>query len=230
MEYATQIDPQHRALLRCTSSMMCRQDLRSCAAVGCYVGIATQDYDYLKVKMNVEVSAHSATSTTLSVASGRLAFTFDLKGPALSIDTACSSSLVAAHLSFISLMKGDVESTLTCGVNLILIERNTIMFQRAGMLAPDGRCKTLDASADGYIRAEGCEIILLAASSDDVMQLNVALGGSAVNQDGRSSSLTAPNGPTQHAVIKSALLDGRFSASDVTSLHLHGTGTSLGDP
>ena len=125
---------------------------------------------------------------------------------------------------------GDLDGTAVCGVNLILARRNTMMFQRAGMLAPDGRCKTLDASADGYVRAEGCEVVMITSGNVEGTSYSVALGGSAVNQDGRSSSLTAPNGPSQQDVIKSALSHGNVSAADVMSLQMHGTGTSLGDP
>ncbi|EEH59308.1 uncharacterized protein MICPUCDRAFT_13786, partial [Micromonas pusilla CCMP1545] len=223
---AINTDPQQRVLLLTAVNA----DVMSCMekkAIGVYTGMSYVDYAKIIARDINGFTSQTASGTSQSVASGRLAYTFDLKGPALSIDTACSSSLVAAHIGTraVGTRECATAAISICGVNLTLLAYTTAMFQRAGMLAPDGRCKTLDASADGYVRAEGCEIILLAASSDDVTQLSVALGGSAVNQDGRSSSLTAPNGPTQHAVIKSALLDGRFSASDVTSLHLHGTGT-----
>ena len=148
--------------------------------------------------------------------------------------------MTSQYLALLSIMvlplkqgvsSGDLDGTAVCGVNLILARRNTMMFQRAGMLAPDGRCKTLDASADGYVRAEGCEVVMLAAGGSGASAgYSVALGGSAVNQDGRSSSLTAPNGPSQQDVIGTALRDGSVSAADVMSLQMHGTGTSLGDP
>ena len=226
-EEATQMDPQHRMLMQCAQSAIGPAGTGRSGFLASLVGIATQDYEILKSAYNEPIGVHSATSNALSVAPGRLAFAFDLKGPSLSIDTACSSSLVAAHLGLRGLSRGDFDGAVVAGVSLILAGRNTMMFQRAGMLAPDGRCKTLDAGADGYVRAEGCEVITLTC---DASEVGVALGGSAVNQDGRSSSLTAPNGPSQQGVISAALKAGGILAAEVTSLQMHGTGTPLGDP
>ena len=226
---ATIIDPQQRVLL---GAAVDAEVARHAAAAGegsrcaVYVGLSYVDYAKLAGSDPADFRAQTAAGVSLSVASGRLAFCFNLKGPTLSIDTACSSSLVATHLGARAMGAGECRSAAVCGVNLTLLALTTAMFQRAGMLAPDGRCKTLDASADGYVRAEGCEVIMLTCSAE----AGVALGGSAVNQDGRSSSLTAPNGPSQQGVIGSALKDGGVFASDVTSLQMHGTGTALGDP
>ncbi len=120
-------------------------------------------------------------------------------------------------------------AALAGGINMMLLGSTTAMFQRAGMLAPDGRCKALDAAADGYVRAEGCAMLLLAAAGAAQQPLAL-LAGSAVNQDGRASSLTAPNGPSQQQVIRAALASGGLDAGDVRSLQMHGTGTALGDP
>jgi len=223
------MDPQQRVLLgAAVDSEVARHAVASGEGSRCavYVGLSYVDYAKLSGSDPAEFRAQTAAGVSLSVASGRLAFCFNLKGPTLSIDTACSSSLVAAHLGTRAMRVGECTSAAMCGVNLTLLAHTTAMFQRAGMLAPDGRCKTLDASADGYVRAEGCEVIMLTCNAE----AGVTLGGSAVNQDGRSSSLTAPNGPSQQAVIGSALKDGDVFAADVTSLHMHGTGTALGDP
>jgi acyl transferase domain-containing protein len=199
------------------------------------VGIASAEYNnYLLARTGAGQSAYSATGGALSVASGRLAYTYGMRGAALSVDTACSSSLVAAH--FVGgQMKGGVSAAgMAAGVGLLLSPNPTGMFQKAGMLAPDGRCKTLDAAADGYVRAEAAGVLLLhayaAGSAGGAAYSSLAvLAGSAVNQDGRSSSLTAPNGPAQQEVLKAALADGGLSPEDLTGLQLHGTGTALGE-
>ncbi|GBG00647.1 type I polyketide synthase, partial [Raphidocelis subcapitata] len=173
------------------------------ASCGAYVGISSRDYFTLGIQAKQAAAAHSATATTLSVASGRLAFAFGLRGPAVSVDTACSSSLVAAHAAASALALGQCGGALVGGANLCLSPDTPAMFNRAGMLAPDGRCKTLDAAADGYVRAEAVGVLLLqalaaggAAAAATAPPLAL-LAGSAVNQDGRSSGLTAPNGPAQ---------------------------------
>jgi hypothetical protein len=168
---------------------------------------------------------------SLSVAAGRLAFTFGLRGPAVSIDTACSSSLVALHSAVMSMQLGHCGAAAAAGVNLALYPDTPAMFSRAGMLAPDGRCKTLDADADGYVRAEAAGVLLLqllagageagAASAAGVVAV---VRGSAVNQDGRSSSLTAPNGPAQQEVVRDALAADGLEAGAVAALSMHGTG------
>jgi len=146
----------------------------------------------------------------------------------MSIDTACSSSLVAMHLGAKSCNQDECSASLVCGVNLILLSRTTEIFQRAGMLSRDGRCKTLDSTADGYVRSEGCEVLHLIRGYDGLH--TVIVSGSAVNQDGRSSSLTAPNGPSQRVVIETALENACADACSLSKFYMHGTGTSLGDP
>ncbi|KAI8473973.1 MAG: thiolase-like protein, partial [Monoraphidium minutum] len=181
-------------------------------------------------------TAYSATSTTLSVVSGRLSYTFGLRGPAVSVDTACSSSLVAAHAAAGALGLGQCGAAVVGGVNLTLAADTPIMFTRAGMLARDGRCKTLDATADGYVRAEAVGVMVVEALSSAPASHPAAaaplalLAGSAVNQDGRSSGLTAPNGPAQQDVVRAALDSAGLSPGDVTGVSMHGTGTPLGDP
>jgi acyl transferase domain-containing protein len=151
----------------------------------------------------------------------------------MAVDTACSSSLVAVHLASQSLRNGDCRMALAGGVNLILSPEITINSSRARMMAPDGRCKTFDASADGYVRGEGCGVVVLKRLSDalaDHDRVLAVVRGSAVNQDGRSSGFTAPNELAQEAVIRQALRSAGLKPSDVQYLEAHGTGTSLGDP
>jgi acyl transferase domain-containing protein len=176
----------------------------------------------------------AATGGALSVASGRLAYTYGMRGAALSVDTACSSSLVASHFVVSQLATGVSAAGIAAGVGVLLSPSPTAMFQKAGMLAPDGRCKTLDASADGYVRAESAGVLILqsfaAGSSNSSSQAFLAImAGSAVNQDGRSSSLTAPNGPAQQEVLHAALTDVGLAPGSVTGLQMHGTGTPLGE-
>src|SRR6185295_18662857 len=163
-----------------------------------------------------------------SVASGRIAYLFGLQGPAVSIDTACSSSLVALHLACQGLRHGDCDLTLVGGVNLILTPEINVNFSKAGMMAPDGRCKTFDAAADGYVRGEGGVMIVLRrlrdaqAAGDRVLAV---VRGSAINQDGRSNGLTAPNGPAQEAVLRAALQAAGVAPHEVGYVETHGTGT-----
>jgi len=180
------------------------------------------------------LTAYSATATTLSVVSGRLSYTFGLSGPAVSVDTACSSALVAIHAAANALKLQQCASTMTGGVNLTLSPDTPAMFSRAGMLSPEGRCKTLDAAADGYVRAEAVGVMMLQAyaagdAGSAAGSTLAVLAGSAVNQDGRSSSLTAPNGPAQQEVLRAALAAGGLTPADMTGLSMHGTGTPLGE-
>ena len=178
-----------------------------------------------KLSSSASVFAHSATGGAFSVAAGRLSFTYSLKGPAVSIDTACSSALVAAHQGVLQLHSVPQYPVLAAGVNLVLSEATTAAAQAAGMLAADGRCKALDAAADGYVRAEACTAFLLSAESVGLETAGaVFLAGTFVNQDGRSSSLTAPNGPSQQAVIRGALQAAALLPHDIAALDMHGTG------
>jgi acyl transferase domain-containing protein len=195
------------------------------------VGIASAEYNnYIVPRFTSGVSAYSATGGALSVASGRLSYTFAFKGPAVSVDTACSSSLVATHVAASNLWGAGTGCTgaLAAGVGLLLSPDTTSMFHKAGMLAADGRCKTLDQAADGYVRGEACGVMVLQAGT--AQRALAMYRGSAVNQDGRSSSLTAPNGPSQQEAIRAALQMGCLLAGEVTHLQMHGTGTPLGDP
>jgi len=222
------MDPQQRLLLHCVSSLCLPKYTISHTSV--FIGIAWMEYgEVMRTTTSVPASALDATSQALSVASGRICFTFDLTGPAMSIDTACSSSLVAVHLGVASVFQNECDSTVTGGVNLILTETTTAMFLRAGMLAPDGRCKTLDAAADGYVRAESCDTLLLSPTAN-VNSESVWLCGTAVNQDGRTSSLTAPNGPSQTRVIKSALANASTRPLEVRPLKCMELGRHLVTP
>ena len=200
---------------------------------GVYVGIQQMEYGGLASQHMPSIGAYSATSTPFSVAAGRLSFTYGFTGPAVSIDTACSSAMVAAHGAAQHLEKRG-GAALSAGINLMLAERTTAAAQIAGMLTMDGRCKALDAGADGYVRAEACVVLALQTIEEERIlsseSSQVFLRATFVNQDGRSSSLTAPNGPAQQRVLHGALAAARALPADVMGLEMHGTGTALGDP
>ena len=173
------------------------------------------------------------TGNSGSVAANRLSYLLDLRGPSQVVDTACSSSLVAVHQACRSLAQGECDLALAGGVNLVLTPGRTIVFSQARMMAADGRCKTFDARADGYVRGEGVGWVLLkplSAALRDGDHVHAVIRGTAVNQDGRSNGLTAPNGPAQAAVIRDALAVAALAPEDVHYVEAHGTGTALGDP
>ncbi len=232
------LDPQQRLLLEVTWEALeyagQAPDQLVGSSTGVFIGISTNDYFHLLASGDREaIDVYLATGTTHSAASGRLSYFLGLQGPALSIDTACSSSLVAIHQAVQSLRSGECTMALAGGVNIILLPELLINFSRARMLSPDGRCKAFDAHADGFVRSEGCGMVVLKRFSDaqaDHDHILAVIRGTAVNQDGRSTGLTVPNGLAQQAVIETALANGSISPALVSYVETHGTGTSLGDP
>jgi 3-oxoacyl-(acyl-carrier-protein) synthase/acyl carrier protein len=181
------------------------------------------------------VTAYTATGNTLSVASGRLAYTFGLRGPAMTVDTACSSSLVSLHTAANALALRQCGRAVNAGANLMLSPDTPAAFAKSGMLALDGRCKSLDAAADGYVRAEAAGAYLMQLAHEAALAGQpggafAILRATAVNQDGRSSSLTAPNGPAQQEVVRAALAAAHLAVFELSGVEMHGTGTGLGDP
>ena len=201
---------------------------------GVFVGITNTDYFRMLLADRDQIDTFTTTGNTPSVGAGRLSYLLGLEGPSVALDTACSSSLVAVHLAAQSLRTGECDLALAGGVSLILAPELTINFSRARMMAPDGRCKTFDAAADGYVRSEGCGIVVLKRLSDAIADGDRVLAvvrGSAVNQDGRSGGLTAPNGPSQERVDRRRPGQRRGRAERRSSyVETHGTGTPLGDP
>ena len=233
---AISMDPQQRLLLEATWEALENAGIPATSLqgsrTGVFVGIAGADY-HRHVLADRSADTHASTGTLASVAAGRISYVLGLNGPAVSLDTACSSSLVAVHLAARSLRAGESDVAIAGGVSLMLSPELTVNFCRAGMLSRDGRCRTFDAGADGYVRSEGCGVVVLKRLSDAQRDGDRVLGvvrGSAINQDGRSSGLTAPSGPAQETVIRAALADAGAEPSDVRYIEAHGTGTPLGDP
>ncbi len=235
---AATMDPQQRLLLEVASEALehagVSPDRLSGSRTGVFVGICNSDYHQLILDRGAAgIDLYMATGSAHSVASGRLSYTLGLRGPSVSVDTACSSSLVAFHLACQSIRAGESRTALACGVNLVISPLTTVALSQSGMMAPDGRCKAFDASGDGFVRGEGCGVVVLKrlshamADGDRVLAL---VRGSAANQDGRSSGLTAPNGPSQEAVMRAALENAGVAPGDVGYIETHGTGTPLGDP
>jgi acyl transferase domain-containing protein/NADPH:quinone reductase-like Zn-dependent oxidoreductase/acyl carrier protein len=232
------LDPQQRLLLEITWEALensgIAPDTLSGSNTGVFIGILSHDYeDLISQAQNNKVNAYLASGNMGSTASGRLSYTLGLQGPSISIDTACSSSLVALHSACQSLHLSECNMAIAGGVNLIISPMLNINFSQAHMLSPDGHCKTFDKRADGYVRGEGCGIIVLKRLSDAIRDNDRILSvikGSAVNQDGASSGLTVPNGPAQEDVIKRALAQAKLNPDDIDYIEAHGTGTALGDP
>ncbi|MCV7223754.1 type I polyketide synthase [Mycolicibacterium elephantis] len=233
------IDPQHRLLLETAwqaveHSGTAPSDLAN-TKTGVFVGIGTHDYLQLISEEipYAEIDSYQAIGSSAAAGAGRISYGMGLQGPAVSVDTACSSSLVAVHQACQALRLGECDVALAGGVNVLLSPKSVMSFARAKMLAPDGKCKTFDASADGYVRGEGCGVVVVKRLADAIRdgdRIRAVIRGSAVNQDGASGGLTVPNGVAQQRVINEALASAGVSAGDVGYLEAHGTGTSLGDP
>ena len=234
---ASSIDPQHRLLLEVAWETMWDSgrapESLAGSRTGVYVAMSNSDYERLLFADTGTIGPHSCVGGYRSVASGRISFLLDLRGPSLSIDSACSSSLAAVHTACQSLRAGDCDLALAGGVTLHLFPGHYVGLAKLGMLAPDGRCRTFDASASGFVPSDGCGMVALKRLADalgDGDRIYAVIRGTALNQDGRTNVLTAPNGLAQQAVIRSALQNAKVRASDISYVETHGTGTELGDP
>ncbi len=234
---AERMDPQQRLVLEVAWEAIENAGIApnalSGSQSGVFIGIGNYDYCRLLARDIHQVNAYDGTGNTLSIAANRLSYTLNLRGPSVIVETACSSSLVAAHFACRSLQSGESDLCLVGGVSLMLSPEPFITYSHARMMAADGRCKTFDARADGYVRGEGCGMVVLKRLSDALRQgdrVQAVIRGSAINQDGLSNGLTAPNGPSQQAVIRSALKAAGVRSDQVSYVEAHGTGTSLGDP
>ena len=235
---AVWIEPQQRLMLETAWEGLERAGYAPAALrgsrTGVFVGVAANEYAHLLSSESIDkIEPYFITGNALNAISGRVAFALGLEGPAVAVDTACSSALVAVHQACQALHSGDCDMALAGGVNVLLSPVTVIAASRARMLSPVGRCKTFDASADGYVRSEGCGILVLKRLSDAVRdgdRVCAVIPSSAVNQDGASSGLTVPNGGAQQRLIGAALARAGLAGGDVDYLEAHGTGTPLGDP
>jgi acyl transferase domain-containing protein/acyl carrier protein len=234
---AASLDPQHRLLLEVCYEALDRGGLANRElpgrSIGVFVGISSNDYYRRQDRAGAVDPRYSVTGNLASVAAGRVAYALGLVGPALAVDIACASSLAAVHLACQSLRAGECEQALAGGVNLILSPEGHAYFSAMRATSPRGRCASFDASADGYVRSEGCGMVLLKpleAAQRAGDRILAVIRDSAINHDGRSNGLTAPNGPAQEAVIRRALARAEVRPEQVGYVETHGTGTPLGDP
>ena len=230
------MDPQQRLLLEVAWEAL--EDAGQVPAqlagsrTGAFIGVSTYDYGHFQLGHPDHIDAYTGTGSALSIAANRLSYFYDFRGPSMAIDTACSSSLVAVHLACRSLRDDECTLALVGGVNVILSPALGINFSNAGVMAADGRCKTFDARADGYVRGEGAGIVVLKPLSRalaDADPIYAVIRGSATNQDGRTNGLMAPSRGSQEAVLAEAYRRAALSPGAVDYVEAHGTGTSLGD-
>ena len=234
---ADYIDPQQRIVLEVTVEALEHAGIPAeslqRSQTGVFIGACVSEYGYLASRDLSQIEAWTGTGGSLSIIANRLSYVLDLHGPSLTIDTACSSSLVAVHLACQSLRTGQSELAIAGGVNMLLSPVVTRSFDQAEAMSPTGACHAFDASADGFVRGEGCGVVVLKRLSDaerDGDRILAVVRGSAVNQDGRSNGLMAPNPSAQAAVLRAACTDAGVDPGEVDYVEAHGTGTLLGDP
>ncbi|MEN1883487.1 SDR family NAD(P)-dependent oxidoreductase [Streptomyces mirabilis] len=232
---AAAMDPQQRLLLRTAWETIERAgivpDTLNGSSTGVYIGL--YDSGYQASAALGRLDGHVGTGSASSVASGRIAYTLGLQGPAVTVDTACSSSLVALHLAARALASGECDLALAGGATLLVTPRGHVEFSRLRGLSPSGRCSPFSTDADGVVWAEGCGLVLLKRLADarrDGDRVLAVVKGSAINQDGRSQGLSAPSGPAQERVVRAALGAAGLRPDDLDHVEAHGTGTRLGDP
>ncbi|MCP4111298.1 MAG: polyketide synthase [Desulfobacteraceae bacterium] len=233
---ALSMDPQQRILLEVAWEALENagqvQEKLNGSQTGVFIGATINDYAQRLIQSG-NLDVYFTTGSVFNAMAGRLSYVLGLRGPCMSLDTACSSSLVTVHLACMNLRNRECDMALAGGVNLILSPNATIALSRSRMLSPVGRYKTFDASADGYVRGDGCGVLVLKRLSDaeaDRDNILAVIRGSAVNQDGSSGGFTVPNGPAQQSLIRRALANAGTEPNEVKYVEAHGTGTSLGDP
>ncbi|GFZ96557.1 hypothetical protein GCM10008018_48690 [Paenibacillus marchantiophytorum] len=234
---AIRMDPQQRLLLEVTWEALMdagiSPELWANTQSGVFIGISNSDYGRRELEAADGFHIHSVMGGALCIAANRLSYFLGLHGPSMAIDTACSSSLVAVHQACHSIWSGESQQAIAGGVNVILSNGVTSSLAEAGMLASDDRCKTFDAQADGYVRGEGCGVVILkplTKALQDGDDIYAVIPGSALNQDGRSNGITAPNQSAQEKLLLSAYARAGIQPSQIGYIEAHGTGTFLGDP
>ncbi len=234
---ANAMDPQQRLLLELSwealESAGITKEVISGSNTGVFIGISTDDYSRIQPFDINQLDPYISTANAKSIAANRISYLFNLHGPSIAIDTACSSSLVAIHQACQSLSLSQINLAIVGGVNLMLNPGITIALAESGMLSQEGKCKTFDANADGYVRGEGAGIVILKKYDEAIRDQDPILAiivGSACNQDGASNGMTAPNAIAQEHVIREALDQAGLTGKELQYVEAHGTGTPLGDP
>jgi acyl transferase domain-containing protein/acyl-CoA synthetase (AMP-forming)/AMP-acid ligase II/surfactin synthase thioesterase subunit/acyl carrier protein len=235
-----QMDPQQRVLMdvawRAFEHAGITEEQLKGSNTGVFVGISNGDYLRLMVRSKPGLdhfNAYSGLGNAYSIAANRISYAFDMYGPSVAVDTACSSSLTAIHMASESIRNGECDMAIAGGINLLLAPDSTILLSQFGMMAPDGRCKTFDASADGYVRSEGCGMIVLKCAQQaraDGDSILAKILGSTQGQDGRSNGITSPNPEAQRRLLLAGLKRANAQAKNITYIEAHGTGTAIGDP
>ncbi|MDF5718965.1 MAG: SDR family NAD(P)-dependent oxidoreductase [Rhizonema sp. PD37] len=234
---ASSMDPQQRLLLEVAWEALedggqMPENLAG-SKTGVFIGISIGDYYDIQLRDRDSINAYTNLGGVHCITANRISYILDLKGPSMAVDTACSSALVAVHLACQSIWNGESALAIAGGVNAILKPEATIGFSQASMLSPDGRCKTFDERANGYVRAEGAGIVVLKSLSQaqaDSDPIYAVIRGSAVNQDGQTNGITVPNRESQELALQDACLKAGVSPELVNYVEAHGTGTPVGDP
>ena len=234
---AQRMDPQQRWLLELTWEAFEDAGEKPMnwrgSATGVYVGISSNEYGSIQMMGESDIDVHTNSGSTLSIASNRISYLYDLKGPSISVDTACSSALVAVNLACKSIWSGECDAAFAGGVNALLMPDSSIGFSKASMLSPSGQCFAFDARANGYVRGEGAGMILikpLARAHKDGDRIYATIRAAVVNQDGNTSSMTVPGKESQAAMLRQAYAQAGIDPSRVGYMEAHGTGTPVGDP
>ena len=232
---AENMDPQQKLLLECTLQTF--EDARvpwTGSNTGVYVGIGQAEQLELTTSDLEAINAYSVTGSALSIASNRISYCFDLRGPSLSVDTACSSAMTAMHMAVQAIRRGECSQAIVAGVNLLMSPSVMIQFSKLGVMSPDGRCKSFSDMADGYVRSEGCGVVLikpLAQALRDHNHVYAVMKGTAINQDGHQSpSLTLPSAEAQQECFRQSCVDAQIDPKQVFFAEAHATGTKVGDP
>lgn len=234
---AAAMDPQQRILLEVAWEALehagLPADRPAAARTGVYVGACSDDHGRAALEDLPSITARTGTGSAMSIIANRLSYALDLRGPSMTVDTACSSSLVALHLARRGLLAGECDTALVGGVNLLLSPGVTLNFADGGVLSPGGRCRPFSAAADGYVRGEGCLVVVVRKLDDalrDGDRVLAVLRATGTNQDGRSNGLMAPNPAAQESLIREVWADSGLDPTEASYVEAHGTGTPLGDP